>query len=189
MRHTLPTSTEAERLRFLSNRKGNTLLAIEKLRNYLEWRNRHCGSDNSDFNSLTDTWTYATRQAGQQLSAPRVCDRASVHTVHARTWQSIISNTYQHELIQHWPVLPYTHYPWLISWTHSWSKNHQENCFGYWRPLRNRLGQYQGNPLITIHPVHCHAIEIRTMCYFFHTQGGKYDLEGCITIHGERYCR
>ncbi|KAL7436692.1 hypothetical protein ACHAXH_009361 [Discostella pseudostelligera] len=64
IRHALPTSTEAERHRFLVARNGNTTLAIEKLKYYLEWRNRHCGEKNSDFNSSTDgAWTYATQRA------------------------------------------------------------------------------------------------------------------------------
>ena len=71
LHHALPTSTEAERHRFLTARNGNTNLAIEKLKYYLEWRNRHCGENSDNFNtSSTDAWTYATQRARQQTLAP-----------------------------------------------------------------------------------------------------------------------
>ena len=69
IRHALPTSTKAERLRFLSARNGDTNLAIKQLKQYIEWRNRHCdGGDgvNEYVNSSMDHWTYATRRARQQ---------------------------------------------------------------------------------------------------------------------------
>mmetsp|Transcript_41454 Transcript_41454/g.74724 ORF Transcript_41454/g.74724 Transcript_41454/m.74724 type:complete len:294 (+) Transcript_41454:120-1001(+) len=61
IRQALPGSTHAERVRFLTDRKGDTEAAIEKLRNYLEWRKQHC---NDDLMYL-DSWTYATQLAIQ----------------------------------------------------------------------------------------------------------------------------
>ena len=53
----LPESTHAERWRFLADRNGDSKSAIEKLRNYLDWRSRHCDDDVTHL----DPWTYATR--------------------------------------------------------------------------------------------------------------------------------
>lgn len=58
----LPTSTQAERQRFLIDRQGNTKAAIEKLQHYLEWRKQHV---NDELCHL-DSWTYATQIAMQQ---------------------------------------------------------------------------------------------------------------------------
>lgn len=55
----LPESTHAERWRFLADRNGDSKSAIEKLRNYLDWRSRHCDDDVTHL----DPWTYATRMA------------------------------------------------------------------------------------------------------------------------------
>mmetsp|Transcript_10601 Transcript_10601/g.23436 ORF Transcript_10601/g.23436 Transcript_10601/m.23436 type:complete len:295 (-) Transcript_10601:357-1241(-) len=57
----LPDSTHAERQRFLTDRKGDTKAAIDKLRNYLSWRKQHCNDDLSHL----DSWTYATQLAVQ----------------------------------------------------------------------------------------------------------------------------
>jgi len=57
----LPESTHAERWRFLADRNGDSKSAIEKLRNYLDWRSRHCDDDVTHL----DPWTYATRMALQ----------------------------------------------------------------------------------------------------------------------------
>ena len=62
MHRALPTSTQAERQRFLiADRQGNTKAAIEKLQYYLEWRRQH----NNDELSHLDSWTYATQIAMQ----------------------------------------------------------------------------------------------------------------------------
>ncbi|KAL7553794.1 hypothetical protein ACHAWF_017604 [Thalassiosira exigua] len=55
----LPDSTPAERMRFLTDRRGDVEAAIGKLRNYLEWRKRHCDDDLAHL----DPWTYATQLA------------------------------------------------------------------------------------------------------------------------------
>jgi len=59
----LPTSTHAERVRFLTDRrgKGDSEAAIEKLGNFLEWRKNHINDDLSHL----DPWTYASQQAIQ----------------------------------------------------------------------------------------------------------------------------
>lgn len=57
----LPDSTHAERQRFLTDRNGDTQAAIDKLRNFLSWRKRHC----DDNLSHLDSWTYATQLAIQ----------------------------------------------------------------------------------------------------------------------------
>lgn len=64
MQHALPVSTDAERRRFLADRNGNAKAAINKLRNYLEWRKRHCDDDLRHL----DSWTYATQLAVQSAS-------------------------------------------------------------------------------------------------------------------------
>ncbi len=61
IRQALPNSTNAERQRFLRDHKGNTKAAINKLRNYLEWRKKH---RNDDLNlDHLDSWSYATQMA------------------------------------------------------------------------------------------------------------------------------
>lgn len=67
--HALPTSTHAERQRFLTDRSGDVQAAITKLRNFLEWRKQHC---NDDLGHL-DSWTYATQLAVQsQIAAKKL---------------------------------------------------------------------------------------------------------------------
>mmetsp|Transcript_56930 Transcript_56930/g.120863 ORF Transcript_56930/g.120863 Transcript_56930/m.120863 type:complete len:292 (+) Transcript_56930:224-1099(+) len=57
----LPDSTNAERQRFLKDRKGNTKATVSKLRNYLEWRKKH---RNGDLNlDHLNSWSYATQMA------------------------------------------------------------------------------------------------------------------------------
>jgi len=56
----LPTSTQAERRRFLiADRQGNTKAATEKLQSYLDWRRQHINDELSHL----DPWTYATQIA------------------------------------------------------------------------------------------------------------------------------
>ena len=57
MHNALPTSTQAERQRFLIDRQGNTKAAINKLQNYLDWRKQHVDDELSHL----DSWTYATQ--------------------------------------------------------------------------------------------------------------------------------
>ena len=60
MHKALPTSTQAERHRFLiADRQGNTKAAIEKLQNYLDWREEHVDDELSHL----DSWSYATQIA------------------------------------------------------------------------------------------------------------------------------
>ena len=62
MHKALPTSTQAERYRFLiADRQGNTKTAINKLQKYLDWREEHVDAELSHL----DSWTYAIQIAMQ----------------------------------------------------------------------------------------------------------------------------
>jgi len=68
MHRALPTSTQAERQRFLiADRQGNTKAAINKLQYYLDWRRQHTDDELSHL----DSWTYATQIAMQQAKAKK----------------------------------------------------------------------------------------------------------------------
>jgi hypothetical protein len=71
----LPGSTQAERWRFLTDRDGDSKSAIKKLRNYLEWRSRHC----DDGMHHLDPWTYATHMALQATGSNRDSTIRSAH--------------------------------------------------------------------------------------------------------------
>eukprot|EP00804_Cyclotella_cryptica_P000556 CCRYP_009967-RA/>CCRYP_009967-RA protein AED:0.06 eAED:0.06 QI:110/-1/1/1/-1/1/1/231/228 len=60
IRDALPDSTPAERQRFLASRSGNSVAAIVKLTNYLDWRREHCKHDSTD---NYDAWESTCRQA------------------------------------------------------------------------------------------------------------------------------
>jgi hypothetical protein len=71
----LPGSTHAERWRFLTDRDGDSKSAIKKLRNYLEWRSRHC----DDSMNHLDPWTYSTHMALQAAGRNRDSTIQSAH--------------------------------------------------------------------------------------------------------------
>ena len=65
MHQAVPTATHAECQRFLADRNGNTKTAIDKLRCYIEWRNKYCNDELSHL----DSWTYASQLALQSANA------------------------------------------------------------------------------------------------------------------------
>ena len=68
MEQSLPTSTEAERQRFLSDQHGDTNAAIAKLKHYLEWRKQYSNNielEEDELDDNLDSWAYATRLAMQ----------------------------------------------------------------------------------------------------------------------------
>ncbi|KAL7516914.1 hypothetical protein ACHAWX_001881 [Stephanocyclus meneghinianus] len=62
IRDALPDSTPAERLRFLASRSGNSVAAIVKLNNYLDWRREHFKGDSAGNNRM---WESTCKQAIQ----------------------------------------------------------------------------------------------------------------------------
>lgn len=60
IKHALPTSTPAERKRFLSSALGNTSTAIKKLKYYLDWRSTYC-KEHKPMN--VDTWEWSCQKA------------------------------------------------------------------------------------------------------------------------------
>ena len=54
----VPESTHAERQWFLVDCNGNQTAAINKLRNYINWRVEHC---DDALREELDSWTYATQ--------------------------------------------------------------------------------------------------------------------------------
>jgi hypothetical protein len=77
----LPSSTQAERWRFLADRNGDSKSAIEKLRNYLEWKSRHCDDDMDHL----DPWTYATRMALRAAGNNADSKTKSTHVTYTTT--------------------------------------------------------------------------------------------------------
>mmetsp|Transcript_17693 Transcript_17693/g.27681 ORF Transcript_17693/g.27681 Transcript_17693/m.27681 type:complete len:292 (+) Transcript_17693:44-919(+) len=56
----VPGSTHAEGQRFLTDRKGDTAAAVNKLRSYLGWRKHYC---DDGLAAHLDSWSYATQLA------------------------------------------------------------------------------------------------------------------------------